>query len=106
MTFDLPGQSGNQTVFVARIEDQERRVAALLETLESVVGLASGLPGSDRRLALLGHFMAGDVLMVFFLLDGLIGGWVYRRTWHPLVGALGIGLLFAWAIAVSSPVVS
>ena len=45
-------------------------------------------------------------ILVFFLLDGLIGGWVYRRTWHPLVGALGIGLLFAWAIAVTFPVVS
>lgn len=45
-------------------------------------------------------------ILVFFLLDGLLGGWVYRRTWHPLVGALAIGLLFAWAIAFTFPVVS
>lgn len=44
-------------------------------------------------------------ILLFFLLDGLIGGWVYRRTWHPLPGALGMGLLFAWAITVTFPVV-
>ena len=44
-------------------------------------------------------------ILVFFLLYGLIGGWIYRRTRHPLVGALAIGLAFAWAIAVTFPVV-
>ncbi len=63
VTFDFPGHGGNSTPFVARIEDQERRVAVLLGALESVVGFAAGLPGSDGRLALLGHSMAGDVLV-------------------------------------------
>jgi dienelactone hydrolase len=44
-------------------------------------------------------------ILVFFLVYGLIGGWVYRRTRHPLVGALGIGFALAWAIAVTFPVV-
>jgi len=44
-------------------------------------------------------------ILAFFLLYGLIGGWVYRRTRHPLVGALAIGLAFAWSIAVTFPVV-
>lgn len=63
VTFDFPGHGGNPTPFVARIEDQERRVAILLVALESVVQFATGLPGSDGRLALLGHSMAGDVLV-------------------------------------------
>jgi hypothetical protein len=45
-------------------------------------------------------------ILVFFLLYGLIGGWIYRRTRHPLVGALAIGLAFAWAIAVTFPIVA
>jgi hypothetical protein len=44
-------------------------------------------------------------ILAFFLLYGLVGGWVYRRTRHPLVGALAIGLAFAWSIAVTFPVV-
>ncbi len=45
-------------------------------------------------------------ILVFFLFYGLMGGWIYRRTGHPLVGALAIGLSFAWAIAVTFPVVA
>jgi hypothetical protein len=44
-------------------------------------------------------------ILVFFLLYGLVGGWIYHRTRHPLVGALAIGLAFAWSIAVTFPVV-
>ncbi|MFY9975925.1 MAG: hypothetical protein WAK53_16840 [Chromatiaceae bacterium] len=41
-----------------------------------------------------------------WLLLGIVPGtWAYRRTWHPLPGALGMGLLFAWAITVTFPVV-
>ena len=45
-------------------------------------------------------------ILAFFLLYGMIGGWIYRRTWHPLVGALAIGLAFAWAIGVTFPLVA
>ena len=70
VTFDFPGHGGNPTPFVARIEDQERRVAILLGALESVVQFAAGLPGSDGRLALLGHSMAGDVLLRLAAAEG------------------------------------
>ena len=49
--------------FVARLEDEARRVGVLLGALEQVAGFATGLPGGDGRLALLGHSMAGDVLL-------------------------------------------
>jgi hypothetical protein len=34
-----------------------------------------------------------------------MGPWVYRRARHPLAGALASGLAFAWAIAVTFPLV-
>ncbi|MGB4333308.1 MAG: alpha/beta fold hydrolase [Chromatiaceae bacterium] len=63
VTFDVPGQGRNPQPFVARIEDEARRVGVLLGALEQVTGFAAGLPGGDGRLALLGHSMAGDVLL-------------------------------------------
>jgi pimeloyl-ACP methyl ester carboxylesterase len=63
VTFDFPGHGRNPQPFVARIEDEARRVGVLLGALEQVTGFAAGLPGGDGRLALLGHSMAGDVLL-------------------------------------------
>ena len=63
VTFDFPGHGRNPEPFVARLEDEERRVGVLLGALEQVAGFAAGLPGGDGRLALLGHSMAGDVLL-------------------------------------------
>ena len=44
------------------------------------------------------------VILVFFVVFGLISSWIYRQTWHPAVGAVTNALLFAWAIAVTFPV--
>jgi hypothetical protein len=44
-------------------------------------------------------------ILAFFLVYGLLSGWVYRRTRQPLVAALANALAFAWAIAVTFPVV-
>ncbi|WP_295454727.1 alpha/beta fold hydrolase [uncultured Thiodictyon sp.] len=63
VTFDFPGHGRNAQPFVARLEDEARRVGVLLGALEQVAGFASGLPGGDGRLSLLGHSMAGDVLL-------------------------------------------
>jgi pimeloyl-ACP methyl ester carboxylesterase len=45
-------------------------------------------------------------IVAFFVIYGLISGWAYRRTHHPLVGALANALAFAWAIAAVFPIVS
>jgi dienelactone hydrolase len=63
VTFDFPGHGRNPDPFVARIEDEARRVKVLLDALNSVADYAAGLPDWDGRLALLGHSMAGDVLL-------------------------------------------
>ena len=63
VTFDFPGHGSNPRPFVANLLDEERRVGILLGTLEQVAGFALGLPGVDGRLALLGHSMAGDIML-------------------------------------------
>ena len=45
------------------------------------------------------------VILLFLLVYGLFSGWAYRRTGHPLVGAVAVALAFAWAIAATFPVV-
>jgi pimeloyl-ACP methyl ester carboxylesterase len=44
-------------------------------------------------------------ILLLFLAFGLISSWSYRRTRHPLPGALANAALFAWAIAVTFPMV-
>lgn len=45
------------------------------------------------------------VILLFLIVYGLFSGWTYRRTGHPLVGAVAVALAFAWAIAATFPVV-
>jgi hypothetical protein len=45
------------------------------------------------------------VILIFFVVYGLFSLWAYRQTQHPVVGALANALAFAWAIAVTFPVV-
>lgn len=43
------------------------------------------------------------VIIVFFVIYGLLSRWVYRRTGHPFVAAIGNAVFFAWAIGVTFP---
>ncbi|HWJ19620.1 MAG TPA: alpha/beta fold hydrolase, partial [Geobacterales bacterium] len=43
------------------------------------------------------------IILIFFIIYGLFSGWVNRRTGNPLVGGAAIALAFAWAIAVTFP---
>jgi dienelactone hydrolase len=45
------------------------------------------------------------VILIFFVVYGLFSTWVFRRTRHPLAGAIANALAFAWAIAVTFPAV-
>ena len=46
------------------------------------------------------------IVVVFFLVFGLLGMWVDRRTRHPLPGAVMAGFAFAWALGVTFPSLS
>jgi hypothetical protein len=43
------------------------------------------------------------VIVVFFIIFGLMGGWVGRRTLSPSASGIGLGLILAWALGVSFP---
>ena len=46
------------------------------------------------------------VILVFFVIYGLFSAWAYRATRHPLVGGLVNAVAFAWAIAVTFPLLA
>jgi hypothetical protein len=45
------------------------------------------------------------VILAFFLVYGLLSAWTYRATKVPVVAALANALVFAWAVAVTFPLV-
>jgi pimeloyl-ACP methyl ester carboxylesterase len=45
-------------------------------------------------------------ILAFFVIYGLIAYWAWRRTHHALPGAVSNAVAFAWAIAVTFPLVS
>jgi hypothetical protein len=46
------------------------------------------------------------VILLFFLVYGLFSTWAYRRTGHPCVAGLANAVAFAWAIAVTFPLLA
>ncbi len=46
------------------------------------------------------------IVLTFFIIYGLFSGWAYRRTGNPIVGGVANALAFAWAIAVTFPMLS
>jgi len=43
------------------------------------------------------------VVLLYFLLFGMIGGWAGRRTGLPAASGAGLGLILAWALGVTFP---
>lgn len=46
------------------------------------------------------------VIVLFFLVYGLFSSWVYRRTGHPFTAGIANAFAFAWAIAVTFPLLA
>ena len=46
------------------------------------------------------------VIGVFFIIHGLFSGWAYARVGHPFAAATANAIAFAWAIAVTFPLVA
>lgn len=46
------------------------------------------------------------VVVVFFVLFGVMGGWVGRRTGLPAAGGIGLGLVLAWSLGATFPLFS
>jgi hypothetical protein len=46
------------------------------------------------------------LIVLFFVIFGLMGGWVGRRTMSPGAVGLGLGLILAWTLGVTFPLVA
>ena len=46
------------------------------------------------------------VIVAFFVVFGLMGGWVGRRTLSPASAGLGLGIILAWSLGVTFPIFS
>ena len=46
------------------------------------------------------------IILIFFIVYGFFSGWTNRRTGNPLVGGAATAVAFAWAIAVTFPILS
>ncbi|MGQ0620119.1 MAG: alpha/beta hydrolase [Panacagrimonas sp.] len=63
VSFDFPGHGRNPVPLSGGLADANAMQRDLLETLDQVTRRARGLPGSDGRLAVLGHSMAADIVV-------------------------------------------
>jgi pimeloyl-ACP methyl ester carboxylesterase len=90
VTFDFPGHGRNPAPLTGGLAEEGARTRTLLEALDAVVAYARGLPGSDGRLALLGHSMASDVVVR------------YARA-HPEIRATVAVSLFRPDVTADSP---
>jgi hypothetical protein len=43
------------------------------------------------------------VIVLFFIVFGLMGLWVGRRTNSPVAVGVGLGLILAWSLGVTFP---
>lgn len=68
-----------------------------------LASLAIAIALAPRRLFFL--VIIVPVVLVLFIVHGLFGRWAWRATGNPFVGAVASALAFAWAIAVTFPVV-
>ena len=69
VTFDFAGHGRNPSPLAGGIKDMAKSTAALLAEIREVVAFARKLPGSDGRVALIGHSMASDLVVAYAMED-------------------------------------
>jgi Serine aminopeptidase, S33 len=80
-----------------------RRGAYILTKFCFLLSLAIAVSLNPLKLFFL--IIIVPAILVLFLAFGLISRWTYAATHHPLPGALANAMVFAWAIAVTFPMV-
>lgn len=65
VTFDFAGHGRNPLPLVGGIVDMDKSAKTLLAEIDAVVAYARALPGSDGRVALVGHSMAADLVVAY-----------------------------------------
>ena len=90
VTFDFPGHGRNPQPLPGGLADDAASSKALLGALDEIVAAARRLPGSDGRVALLGHSMASDIVVR------------YARTHPDILATIGVSL-FSRGVTADSP---
>lgn len=83
---------------------QARRGAYALTKSGFLLSLAIAVALNPMKLFFLAIIV--PAILLLFLAFGLIGRWSYLATHHPLPGAVANAAVFAWAIAVTFPMIT
>jgi hypothetical protein len=87
LTFDFPGHGRNAQPLAGGLADFAASTRVLLEALGTVAAAARTWPGSDGRLALLGHSMASDIVIRHAMADDAVRATVALSAYSPVVTA-------------------
>jgi pimeloyl-ACP methyl ester carboxylesterase len=87
VTFDFLGHGRNPAPMRGDITEGKAITAALLQELGAVAAWARKLPGSDGRIAVLGHSMASDIVVRFAQANPNVEATVAVSVFSPVVTA-------------------
>lgn len=87
LTFDFPGHGRNTAPLSSDPGDFATGRRALLEALAEIAAAARHWPGSDGRLALLGHSLAADIVIRQAMADDAVHAAVALSAYSPVVTA-------------------
>jgi pimeloyl-ACP methyl ester carboxylesterase len=87
VTFDFLGHGRNPIPMRGDITEGETITSELLRELAQVAGTARTWPGSDGRLAVLGHSMASDIVVRFAQSNATVQATVAVSVFSPVVTA-------------------
>lgn len=85
VTFDFLGHGRNAAPMRGDVTEGKAITAGLLAELTEVAAAARKLPGSDGRLAVLGHSMASDIVVRFAIADPDVAATVAVSVFSPVV---------------------
>lgn len=87
VTFDFLGHGRNGAPMRGDVTEGKAITAGLLAELTEVAAVARTLPGSDGRLAVLGHSMASDIVVRFAIAHPDVAATVAVSVFSPVVTA-------------------
>lgn len=87
VVFDFPGHGRHPTPLSGSVVEETGATETLLRATLEVVDAARALPGSDGRVALLGHSMASDIVVRAAQRDPAIAATVAVSLFSPVVRA-------------------
>jgi len=87
VTFDFLGHGRNPVPMHGDVTEGHAITKALLEELGQIVSYARTMPGSDGRIAVVGHSMASDIVIRFAVANPVVQATVAVSVFSPVVTA-------------------